>query len=91
VNRTTSSISSETQCLINQPFIKTPINTEDELEAVEAKLINYDQNHEFRSQLVSVIFYFNGGNLVFINKFFSLLHIVIHFKIFKKKYSFISI
>jgi len=55
VNRTTLQIFSENQSLINQPCIKTPIDTEDELEAVEAKLIN-DQNHEFRSQLVSDIF-----------------------------------
>lgn len=61
VNRTTL-MSSENQSLINQPFIKTPINTEDELEAVESKLINHEQNHEFRSQLVSDIFYLNGGN-----------------------------
>lgn len=55
VNRTSLQIFSENQSLINQPLIKTPISTEDELEAVEAKLIN-DQNHEFRSQLVSDIF-----------------------------------
>jgi len=61
VNRTTL-ISSENQSLINQSFIKTPINTEDELEAVEAKLIDHEQNHEFRSQLVIVFFYLNSGN-----------------------------
>jgi len=52
VNKTTL-ISSENQSLINQPLIKTV----DELEAVEAKLIN----HEFRSQLVSDIFYLSSG------------------------------
>lgn len=62
VNRTTS-ISYENQSLINQPLIKTPINTEDELEVVEAKLINHEQNHEFRSQLVSDVFYLNCRNL----------------------------
>lgn len=61
VNRKTL-ISSENQSLINQPLIKTPINTVDELEAVEAKLIYHEQNHEFRSQLVSDIFYLSGGN-----------------------------
>lgn len=52
-----ASKSSENQSLIDQPFIKT-INTDDELQALEAKLINHDQNHKFRSQLVSDIFLF---------------------------------
>jgi len=64
VNRTPL-IYSENQSLINlQPFIKTPINTVDELEAVETKLISQDQNNEFRSQLVSDIF------CLITNKFF---------------------
>jgi len=69
VNRTTPLISSENQSLINlQSFIKTPINTVDELEAVETKLmISQDQNNEFRSQLVSDIF------CLITNKFYSIL------------------
>ncbi|KAF0729502.1 DUF4806 domain-containing protein [Aphis craccivora] len=62
VNRT-SLISSENQSLINQPFIKTPINTKDELEAVEAKLINHEQNHEFRSQLIHEIKWSMGNDI----------------------------
>jgi len=61
-------ISSKNQSLI-QPFFKTTINTVDELEALEGKLIN-DQNHEFRSQLVSAIFHLNGKNHVFTNTIF---------------------
>jgi len=53
----TASINHTNQSLIDQPFIKT-INTADELQALEAKLINPDQNNEFRSQLVSDIFLF---------------------------------
>jgi hypothetical protein len=55
VNRSTLQIFFENQSLINQSCIRTPIHTEDELKAIEAKLIN-DQNHEFKSQLVSDIF-----------------------------------
>jgi len=53
----TASINHTNQSLIDQPFIKT-ISTADELQALEAKLINSDQNNEFRSQLVSDIFLF---------------------------------
>lgn len=55
-----ASIFSENQSLIDQPYIKTVINREYELQALEAKLINHDQNHtyEFRSQLESDIFLF---------------------------------
>ncbi|XP_060860940.1 uncharacterized protein LOC132953245 [Metopolophium dirhodum] len=48
---------------INQPFIKTPINTEDELQALEAKLINHDQNNEFRSQLIVEITWSMGKDI----------------------------
>jgi len=52
-----ASIPSENQSLINQSFKISTINTEEELLTLEGKLINRDQNHEFRSQLVSDIFY----------------------------------
>ncbi|XP_050066286.1 uncharacterized protein LOC126555408 [Aphis gossypii] len=58
----TASINHTNQSLIDQPFIKT-INTADELQALEAKLINPDQNNEFRYQLITEITWSMGKDV----------------------------
>ncbi|KAF0738550.1 DUF4806 domain-containing protein, partial [Aphis craccivora] len=58
-----ASIPSENQSLINQSFKISTINTEEKLLTLEGKLINRDQNHEFRSQLIVEITWSMGKDI----------------------------